>query len=174
MNTSINGVGNNKGSTVDQLTGFQIDLVEFDSEFAEQPIDGLFDHFGAIERNFKRKVPNTRKDSVNDDIMDSTQQIENNSQNKSKSQRSQQLSSTSSSNNNNNNNTSSALVVSGSINEGQTLSGDYEEEEENDNDHDNEVNQRRVSVHTREVVNEVQSNSIYLKNRESLTEEDQI
>jgi len=62
---------NNVTPGASELTGFQIDLVEFDEEFAEQSIDGLFDHFGKIEKS-RKSSSSFRRFSVNDDVMDST------------------------------------------------------------------------------------------------------
>jgi hypothetical protein len=113
-----------------ELTGFQIDLVEFDQDFSEQSMDGLYDSFGTINAN-KKRTSSRRETEQHDDIMDSTTAVP--------------LSSGSG---------EGRVVVKGASS---GVLGDFEGEEEGG----------RVSVHTREVVNEVKRNSIYLKSRES-------
>jgi hypothetical protein len=123
-----------------ELTGFQIDLVEFDQDFSEQSMDGLYDSFGTV--NLRNKRGSSRQEhEQHDDIMDSTTALP--------------LAA------------APAPAPSSARGEGRVvvkaassgvLGSDFEGEEEEGG---------RVSVHTREVVNEVKRNSIYLKSRES-------
>jgi len=124
-----------------ELTGFQIDLVEFDQEFAEQSMDGLFDSFGAIDTQ-KNRNQSSRASDQHDDIMDSTTAV--------------QVRVGASS--------SSSQIVAKSASSGMLGGGNESEEEEAEHS-------GRVSVHTREVLNEVQQNSLYIKHRDSQGEE---